>query len=96
MNKNSNLLIAVTISLAFSIQVSAKEKGQPKEGKSPRPSFTEIDANADGTIDFDEFSLQEIPFGDYQTVFSDIDTDGDGVLSSQEYNSHKPPRPPKP
>lgn len=84
-------MIVIAMSLAAFSQADAKSNEQMP----PPPSFTLIDANADGEIDFDEFFLQELPHGDHQTVFSEIDTDSNGVISEQEFADHKPPHPPK-
>ena len=95
MRIRSNVMIAIAMGLAVSSQVYAEDNEQAKGKKPPRPSFASIDANVDGEIDFDEFSLQELPHGDHQTVFSEIDTDSDGIVTKQEYQKHKPPRRPK-
>lgn len=57
-----------------------------------RPSFTSIDANGNGDIDFDEFSLQALPHGDHQSVFETIDSNNDGVIEQDEFDNHRPPR----
>jgi hypothetical protein len=59
--------------------------------KNHRPTFASIDTNQDSDIDFDEFSQQQLPFGDPQTVFSAIDSNNNGVLDEDEYLTHKPP-----
>lgn len=92
MSIRSNVMIALAICLAFSCQVYAAEN-EKNRGKRPmRPSFASIDSNDDGEIGFDEFSLQELPHGEHQTVFDDIDADSDSVISCQEFADHKPPR----
>jgi hypothetical protein len=89
----SKSIIAITLLIAATASVQANETMQKKAGGHQRPSFESIDANADGDIDFDEFSLQELPHGDHQTVFTSIDTDNNGVLSEDEFDNHKPPHP---
>lgn len=56
-----------------------------------RPTFSSIDTNQDTEIDFDEFSQQQLPFGDHQTVFTAIDSNDNGVIDEDEYLTHKPP-----
>ncbi|MBU2925944.1 EF-hand domain-containing protein [Colwellia sp. 4_MG-2023] len=84
--------IVVTLLVLASNQVLAKNT--QNDGDRPsRPTFESIDSNSDGDIDFDEFSSQELPHGDHQTVFDEIDTDNNGVISNEEFTNHKPPRP---
>lgn len=79
------------MSLVLSSQVSADMRAEGKGERPPRPTFSEIDINTDGEIDFDEFSSHEVPHGDHQKIFTDIDADNDGIISEQEYIEHKPP-----
>lgn len=80
--------------LTVSSQLQAKNNSPSQDGPPPRPSFSSLDTNSDGDISLDEFSVQEeLPFGDHQTVFSAIDSDNNGVISSSEFENHKPPRP---
>ncbi|SEV96272.1 EF-hand domain-containing protein [[Clostridium] fimetarium] len=52
--------------------------------------FAQVDANSDGEISVDELKAQR-PMGppptENQTISSDLDTDGDGTISSDEYDS---------
>jgi len=91
MKIRSNIAAVIAVTLAVSSQVYAEKDIE----RPPRPSFASLDGNADGEIDFEEFSLHELPHGDHQTVFSDIDSDGDGFISNREFKNHKPPRHPK-
>ena len=80
--------------LTVSSQLQAKNNSRSQNGPPERPSFSSLDNNSDGDISFDEFSAQEaLPFGDHQTVFSAIDSDNNGIISSSEFENHKPPRP---
>ncbi|WP_440877577.1 EF-hand domain-containing protein [Thalassotalea sp. PLHSN55] len=83
------VISALLVSVYNQAQAGEKDKGQ---GKPQRPDFATIDSNGDSTIDFDEFSALELPHGDHQTVFDDIDSDGDGIISESELANHKPPR----
>jgi len=85
------VLVAVS-ALLLAGQADAQERMQGKGGKHQRPDFSSIDTNGDGYIVFDEFSSQEIPGGDHQTIFDSMDTDSDGKVSESEFNDHKPPR----
>ena len=51
--------------------------------------------NEDGDVDIDEFSSLQLPFGDHQTVFDNIDADNNGIITEEEFKNHKPPRPPR-
>ncbi|MFT6984669.1 MAG: Ca2+-binding EF-hand superfamily protein [Psychromonas sp.] len=95
MNIRSNVIIVLALFTVAASQTYAADSVQENGKRPPRPSFEEVDSDSDGEIDFDEFSLQELPHGDHQTVFAEIDTDSDGVISNQEYSDHKPPRPQK-
>lgn len=95
MNIQIKVVSALALCLALSNPVFANKPSN--DGKPPqRPSFASLDTNGDTDIDFDEFSAQELPFGDHQTIFDEIDTDNNGVLSQAEFANHKPPHPPKP
>jgi len=85
-------ILALSSLLLLASQAFAQEPMPGKDGKHQRPSFATLDSNSDNHIDFDEFSTQEIRGGDHQTIFDSIDSDGDGKVSEQEFNSHKPPR----
>jgi Ca2+-binding EF-hand superfamily protein len=87
----SKITLIITLLVAVSGQAQANDNRSGKERPHARPSFESIDSNADGDIDFDEFSSHKIPHGDHQTVFSHIDIDNNGIISSEEFNSHKPP-----
>ncbi len=68
------------------------ERPQQGGGQHQRPSFSTIDTNGDGIIELNEFSKQELPNGDYETIFAHIDSDSDGLISEDEFENHKPPR----
>lgn len=89
MNKSSKTIIAVTLLCAGLAQVNAKNS---HEDHPPRPSFSAIDINGDGDIDFDEFSSQKAPREGHQKIFSKIDKDDNGVITKAEFMSHKPPK----
>ena len=91
MHKYTKLALTMMLLVSASSLVQAKDSGQNKKATHQRPSFTSIDTNSDGDIDFDEFSSQELPQGDHQIVFDIIDTDSNGVISNEEFVNHKPP-----
>ncbi|XQW84957.1 EF-hand domain-containing protein [Thalassotalea piscium] len=91
----AHAIILATVCLTLSSYANAANQAQGPDNHPPRPTFESIDINGDTDISFDEFLAQEIPRGDHQTIFDLIDTDNNGVISSEEYNNHKPPRPPK-
>lgn len=84
------LLISSIIFSGFSF-TEAKKNHPPREGKGERPSFTALDLNSDGGIDFEEFTSKAPPSGDHQAVFLTIDSNDDGVIDEQEFINHKPP-----
>jgi Ca2+-binding EF-hand superfamily protein len=85
-------LITMALFIAVSSQTFAKNKPSNEDRPPNRPTFVSIDANEDGDIDFDEFSANELPHGDHQTVFDSMDSDNNGVISTEEYENHKPPQ----
>jgi len=68
---------------------------KPSTGERPKPpTFSEMDANGDGSVTFKEFSRIKLPARlDAISVFGQIDNDDDGHLSEQEVKSFRPPRP---
>lgn len=95
MNIQSKAIVSLILLAVLSGQAFAKNK-QSSEGKPPpRPEFSEIDINEDGDVDIDEFSSLQLPFGDHQTVFDNIDADNNGIITEEEFKNHKPPRPPR-
>tara|TARA_R110001583_G_scaffold103271_1_gene250429 strand:+ start:2324 stop:2641 length:318 start_codon:yes stop_codon:yes gene_type:complete len=94
-SKYNKLIIAIILLILASSLVHAKNSMSDKNEPPPRPCFNSLDLNEDGDIDFDEFSSQEIPHGDHQTIFNSIDINNNGVISSEEFINHKPPQPQK-
>jgi len=86
------LLGATVLIITMSANVCAQGNDNKKERPMKRPTFASLDINSDGSIDLDEFSAQEIPQGDHSVIFTHIDSDEDGMISQEEYDSHKPPR----
>jgi len=93
MNTQLKATLTLMLFLAASNQALANKKPHGDGDRPQRPSFASIDANADSNIDIDEFSLHDLPFGDHQTVFDNIDSDNNGLISQEEFENHKPPRP---
>ena len=90
MNISNKVIIATLLFIAINSAYAQKQDGG-KGQKHQRPEFSEIDTNENGEIDLAEFSQQQLPFGDYETVFNHIDADSNGVISQDEFASHKPP-----
>lgn len=86
------LALATTIVISTSALVQAKNNEQSQNGPPKRPSFESLDLNEDGEIKFEEFSSHVLPHGDHQTVFNVIDTDGDSIITLDEFTNHKPPQ----
>lgn len=95
MKIRSNTIMAMVVGFAVSSQSYAADNDQGRDMPPPPPSFTSVDTNADNEISLAEFSTQELPHGDNQTIFSEMDSNGDGVVSKQEFDGFKPPRPPR-
>ena len=91
MNNYTKLILAITLVISSVSIVHAQNDDRGRNGPPQRPNFESLDTNEDGDIDFDEFSSQEIPHGDHQTIFDLIDADNNGVLSNDEFVNHKPP-----
>ncbi|MFT5814186.1 MAG: hypothetical protein ACI9VT_001946 [Psychroserpens sp.] len=88
MNIQSKFILVITFIVVIFPQAQAQEKNRDR----PRPPpFSSIDINGDGVIDMDEFSQKKLPNGDYQTIFSHIDSDNNSVISSTEFKNHRPP-----
>jgi hypothetical protein len=96
MKNSSNILLALVMSVGVMSQSYAAGSDQDRPEGGPQggpPEFSSVDTNGDGELTFEEFSTQEIPHGDHQTVFDEMDSDGNGVVSENEFTSFKPPRP---
>lgn len=96
MNIRANIVVAVATGLALSSQVYAAGHEQGNgHMPSPRPEFSSVDTNSDNEITFTEFSQQELPGGDAQSIFSEMDSNSDDVISHEEFENFEPPRPPR-
>ena len=65
---------------------------QLREKTHEPPKFSKLDLNGDGLITLEEFKQHKIPYGEYEEVFADIDTNGDTAKSECEFASHQPSR----
>ncbi|WP_426358192.1 EF-hand domain-containing protein [Pseudocolwellia sp. HL-MZ19] len=83
-------IIIATLLLTSIGQVYAK--GDQRGERPQRPSFSSIDTNEDGEISLDEFKEHELPMGDHETIFEEMDSDGNNAIDEDEFDSHKPPR----
>lgn len=91
MKNYTKLTLTIMLLISASSLAQAKNSEQRKNCVKQRPSFESIDTNANGEIDFDEFSTHKLPHGEHQTVFDKIDSDTNGVISNEEFTNHKPP-----
>ena len=66
---------------------------QQKRFKKPR--FADLDLDGDSFVTLSEFKEKPIPHGDHDTVFGHIDADGNGEITQSEFDSHRPPPPPR-
>lgn len=87
------ILKGLVLSVLVSTPVLASDKQKGGGDRPQRPEFSSLDLNSDSEISFEEFSSHELPHGDHETIFNNIDTDGSGFISETEFTSHKPPRP---
>ena len=95
MKNSSSKLLALVMSVGVMSQSYAADSDQGRPEGKPQggpPQFSSVDINDDGELTFEEFSAQEIPHGDHQTVFNDMDSDGNGEVSENEFTSFRPPR----
>jgi Ca2+-binding EF-hand superfamily protein len=88
MNMQSKAVLAITFLMVIFTQAQAQEQNRDRLGP---PAFSSIDVNGDGEVDMDEFSQQTLPSGAHQTLFSHIDSDNNGVITSTEFKNHRPP-----
>lgn len=95
MNIHLKALLAVVLSVTLISQADARDRNDQDNPRGQRPNFSSLDSNSDSSISYDEFSAEELPFGDPETVFNSIDTDGSGEISEEEFRAHKPPRRPR-
>ena len=87
-------ILAIAGSLSYG-QETPKNPG--KKAPDPEKMFKKLDANADGSINLEEFKAsprgQKDP-AKAEMVFKKIDTDANGGLSLEEFKAHRPQQPP--
>ncbi|MEP1446114.1 MAG: EF-hand domain-containing protein [Paraglaciecola sp.] len=86
------LTLCCLIGMSLSLSAHAQERGDRDMPKRERPAFSTLDLNSDGAVSFAEFEQSDVPNNEHSTIFGHIDADGDGVLTEEEFTSHKPPR----
>ena len=72
------LSVLIPVGLALALPVAAMGPGGAGGPAGERPSFTELDANADGSLTLEEMLAHR------DARFAEADTDGDGNLSRDE------------
>jgi len=94
MKKTANIALISALFITVVGCSHADDRQGPPGGD--RPEFSTVDTDDSGYIDIDEFSAQTLPGNvDPETIFNHIDADGDGQITEQEFNDHKPPMPPQ-
>ncbi|WP_435237407.1 EF-hand domain-containing protein [Psychromonas sp. PT13] len=97
MTIRSNLIIAMTLGFTVSGQAFASnDQQQGGEGNMPPPppEFSSVDTNSDSEISLAELSTQRLPPNlDAETIFDEMDSNGDGSVSKDEYQNFKPAPP---
>ena len=96
------LLATCAIVIALSSTASAECKGECKHHKHQMPSYSEQDANEDGAVSSEEFyafrgkrMAERAEAGGKMNnsknapEFADLDLDGDGNLSADEFAEHQ-------
>lgn len=94
-----HLLITTCCALALSFsgwvaaespedQISSDNVSSEKQHKKGKKRFKRLDKNSDGHITLEEFRQSRLPYGEHDTVFSKIDSDGDGKVTRQELKKH--------
>lgn len=67
-----------------------QRRGSEGRRRDPAQRFEKADANSDGELTFDEFSLHAEKMR--RQLFDRMDADGNGVVSKEEMTQHRPPR----
>lgn len=96
--KKQLLLVVLSASLLFGAGAlhAQSNDAQPQDQREKRhgfkkPRFTDLDLDGDSFITLAEFMEKPIPHGDHQTIFGHIDADGNGEITQDEFDSHRPP-----
>jgi len=76
------ILLTTTVLIA-GVAAQAATDGKSEDGQTKRPTFEQIDANADGAISREELQAMR------SARFTQLDTDSDGFLSAQELQQHQ-------
>lgn len=83
--RSSNKVIGLTLALAlFNVSSLYAQDAPPTQRAA---AFDTLDANGDGNISFDEFSVRE------RTIIDRLDSDENGVLTLDEFLNARPSRP---
>ena len=83
--RSSNKVIGLVFALAlFNVSSLSAQDAPPAQGAA---AFDTLDANGDGKLSFDEFSVRE------RTIIDRLDSDENGVLTLDEFLNARPPRP---
>ena len=90
----SFLIPSIVLGILLTAQGCAGPEPRPPEGRRGPPPFSLLDQNQDGYLYLDEFRQHPIPQGTHEQIFRELDADGDGVVTREEYESHRPPGPP--
>ncbi|MGF1763725.1 hypothetical protein [Aliivibrio kagoshimensis] len=100
MNINAYVIIALTTTCLLAANVAVAKNGFQQNNN--MPNFAQIDNNSDEMIDVTEFDLfreqriserkaegRRMKNMNQNTMFTVIDSNGDGVISSAEFNQHQ-------
>ena len=96
------LLVTCTVVLMWASQSYADCKGHCKHKNHEMPSYAELDANADDLVTSEEFYAfrakrmseraaegRKLKNAKNAPTFEDLDLDGDGNLSAEEFSVHQ-------
>ena len=82
----SSLITAQAIAQASEANMANEER---KHFKKPR--FSRLDLDGNSLVTLEEFQQKPIPHGDHEIVFAHIDANGNGEITEQEFDMHRPP-----
>ncbi|MBK6598081.1 MAG: EF-hand domain-containing protein [Proteobacteria bacterium] len=79
--RRTTVLSLVPVLLMFTAEAGAQNR--------ERPSFADIDANDDGKLSLEEFSKMGSRRGTPEEMFERLDTNGDGYITEDEFESRQ-------
>ena len=85
------LTLCCLIGISLSLSAHAQDRGGRDMPRGEPPQFSSLDLDGDGSVTYAEFEQSDVPNNEHATIFGHIDANADGVLTEEEFTSHKPP-----